>query len=306
MQSLPDMNRHHLAARARRQRQNGGYALFEILFILGVISAISVAFARVLPQTLRRSRTDELASVLRAVERAATLAHVEQARRPESSLSLVESGLLSERAALDPWGHPFRIDRTKEDRAVATSAGPDGRYRTDDDLRSDRPVTVDPGDFPGEVRARNLALALGAVPWVITFSLLGLGRLLDRITLPRRRRKLEATLWPAWEVLARTTGGELISDPGPRRRDQCLKTIALTTRAGQVLIRACHRTKDAASRWELDTEVEVPFTTKETDDGRRVVWSKMKITGLQLDPELLKSAVSLATDVACQDPSPYR
>ena len=127
--------RHSVRHNARR-----GFTLLEILVVIALISLLTTGVAvgalTMLENSKKKQAATDAASLASVAEAFVITNRDQDCPTPEE---LSRDGLLSHRSKIeDPWGTPYRI-RCEPSYAVASSAGPDGAFDTDDDIRSDDP-----------------------------------------------------------------------------------------------------------------------------------------------------------------------
>ena len=122
-----------------------GFTLMEIMVavaIIGIMSTMAVVGVNRMMETAKR---DAARSGVQNIVQAATAYNIEHRRWPTDIKQLVEAKGNDEQpyitggegALNDPWGMQFKMER-KGKRIVVMSAGPDGLWDTDDDIRSDK------------------------------------------------------------------------------------------------------------------------------------------------------------------------
>ena len=114
---------------------------FVLTFAMGAIAVPVVAtLAKVSPSGRVEATEAQLVEIGEALERYGALrgryppeaVGLEALRRPNPTLPLIEG----ERAFEDPWGRSVLYERDGRGGYVLSSAGADGRFGTDDDLRT--------------------------------------------------------------------------------------------------------------------------------------------------------------------------
>lgn len=75
-------------------------------------------------------------SHLQTLQQAASLYQIQHRGRCPLDLDALREDTVKS-IPLDPWARPYRLTCTSSERAFILSAGPDRRFATEDDLRSD-------------------------------------------------------------------------------------------------------------------------------------------------------------------------
>jgi general secretion pathway protein G len=126
--------------RAIRRAPTHGFTLLEIMVVIALISLLTTGVAVGAIRMLREAEDKQAkinAAALATAAEAFIISHrSEECPTPEE---MQRDGVLSSRSKTeDPWGTPYRIV-CAPDSAIATSAGRDQTFDTDDDVKSDDP-----------------------------------------------------------------------------------------------------------------------------------------------------------------------
>lgn len=110
--------------------------LIEILVVITLMALIGTAVAVAVLPAVRSAREKQARTDASTIATAALRFRVDQDRCPNDVDSLVADGYLDRaRRASDPWDRTFRVT-CEPDEVVVTSAGADGVFETEDDVRN--------------------------------------------------------------------------------------------------------------------------------------------------------------------------
>lgn len=125
------MSIHH--DRRRRQR---GVTLIEMLVVVSIIALISAGVAVAAYRYYARAREKTAATNARAIRGAVKTWWLEHGKAACPTLDeLVSDDVLDrDTSRVDPWGRSWRVT-CSEGRVTVSSAGPDRRHDSDDDIR---------------------------------------------------------------------------------------------------------------------------------------------------------------------------
>ena len=120
-----------------------GFTLIEILVAVAIIGILGTTAAIGIPRILENSKINAAKVGVDNLKAAVVAYNIEKGKYPSDLKSLVvasgddepivEGG---EGALYDPWGTEYKYEK-KGKRFVVISAGPDGEFGGDDDIRSD-------------------------------------------------------------------------------------------------------------------------------------------------------------------------
>lgn len=121
-----------------------GFTLMEIMVAVAIIGIMSTMAVMGVTRMMESAKKDAAQSGVQSIKNAVTTYYLENKRYPSDLSVLVESkgdeeAILTggEGALDDPWGTQFKMEG-RGNRIVIISAGPDGEFGTDDDIRSDK------------------------------------------------------------------------------------------------------------------------------------------------------------------------
>ena len=120
-----------------------GFTLIEILVAVAIIGILGTTAAIGIPRILENSKIKAAKVGVDNLKAAVVAYNIEKGKYPRDLKSLVEASgddepivEGGEGALYDPWGTEYKYEK-KGKRFVVISAGPDGEFGGDDDIRSD-------------------------------------------------------------------------------------------------------------------------------------------------------------------------
>ena len=120
-----------------------GFTLIEILVAVAIIGILGTTAAIGIPRILENSKIRAAKVGVDNLKAAVVAYNIEKGKYPGDLKSLVEASGDDESiveggegALYDPWGTEYKYEK-KGKRFVVISAGPDGEFGGDDDIRSD-------------------------------------------------------------------------------------------------------------------------------------------------------------------------
>ncbi len=121
-----------------------GFTLIEILVAVAIIGILGTTAAIGIPRMLNNAKINAAKVGVDNLKGALVAYNIEKGKYPNDLKALVESSgdedpIVDggEAALFDPWGVEYKYER-KGKRFVVISAGPDGEFGGDDDIRSDK------------------------------------------------------------------------------------------------------------------------------------------------------------------------
>ena len=120
-----------------------GFTLIEILVAVAIIGILGTTAAIGIPRILENSKIKAAKVGVDNLKAAVVAYNIEKGKYPGDLKSLAEASgddepivEGGEGALYDPWGTEYKYEK-KGKRFVVISAGPDGEFGGDDDIRSD-------------------------------------------------------------------------------------------------------------------------------------------------------------------------
>ncbi len=120
-----------------------GFTLIEILVAVAIIGILGTTAAIGIPRMLNNARKNAAKVGVDNLRGALVAYNLEKGKYPSDLKALVEASgddepivEGGEGALFDPWGVEYKYEK-KGKRVVVISAGPDGEFGNDDDIRSD-------------------------------------------------------------------------------------------------------------------------------------------------------------------------
>jgi prepilin-type N-terminal cleavage/methylation domain-containing protein len=127
--------------KAGRHAAQQGMTLTEIMVVVIIMTLIATAVATAVLPALSDAKIRQTTSDVAIVRSAALRVMTE--RTDGACPSFDELGLDRGARQTDSWDRPFRLECDAEG-PIVTSAGPDGAFETDDDIRAPRLVAGQP------------------------------------------------------------------------------------------------------------------------------------------------------------------
>ena len=120
-----------------------GFTLIEILVAVAIIGILGTVATVSIPKILENAKIKAAKSGVDSLKNAVVTYNIEKGKYPSDLKALVEASgddepvvEGGEGALYDPWGVEYKYER-KGKKIVVISAGPDGEFGGDDDIRSD-------------------------------------------------------------------------------------------------------------------------------------------------------------------------
>ena len=120
-----------------------GFTLIEILVAVAIIGILGTVATVSIPKILENAKIKAAKSGVDSLKNAVVTYNIEKGKYPSDLKALVEASgddepvvEGGEGALYDPWGVEYKYER-KGKKIVVISAGPDGEFGSDDDIRSD-------------------------------------------------------------------------------------------------------------------------------------------------------------------------
>ena len=129
-----------------------GFTLIEILVAVAIIGILGTVATVSIPKILENAKIKAAKSGVDSLKNAVVTYNIEKGKYPSDLKALVEASgdddpvvEGGEGALYDPWGVEYKYER-KGKKIVVISAGPDGEFGGEDDIRSDTTKKVSGND----------------------------------------------------------------------------------------------------------------------------------------------------------------
>ena len=124
-----------------REALRQGFTLIEILVVVAIIGMLGAVAVPAYMNHVKESRIETTRLLISNVELALQTYNMKHGKYPDSLEVLTQapdedSDPLLDGEPVDPWGNELKYEK-KGKRFVVISAGPDGEFGGDDDIRSD-------------------------------------------------------------------------------------------------------------------------------------------------------------------------
>jgi len=127
-----------------------GFTLVELLVVVAILGILAtMAVINISGQT-DTAKITTCGTSVKTIRDAAVLYQTAKGKFPKSMDDLIEEdsqgkSYIGEDAREDPWNNEYKFE-TKGFKFIVISAGPDGQFGTDDDIRSDKSNKVNKKD----------------------------------------------------------------------------------------------------------------------------------------------------------------
>ena len=122
------------------QSMRAGFTLMELMIAVAIVGILSTVAVQSLTGNIAKANEAAAKQGVNALKEACTTYYINHKKMPTSLDQLVEGDEPAlengESGLYDPWGLKYEMEK-KGKNVIIKSAGPDGEWGTDDDIRSD-------------------------------------------------------------------------------------------------------------------------------------------------------------------------
>ena len=121
-----------------------GFTLMELLVVVAILAILGAIGAKGVIGNIEKARATAAKTGVDNIKEAVATYHIEKGKFPTLEQLISAEGddepMLDggEGALVDPWGTQYKLEIKGKKRVIVISAGPDGEFGTEDDVRSDK------------------------------------------------------------------------------------------------------------------------------------------------------------------------
>lgn len=127
-----------------KESMKRGFTLVELLVVVAILGILGTIAIQNVTEHLKKANETAAKASVDSLKEAVTTYYINNSKLPTSLSQLVEGSddkpaILEggEGALIDPWNNEYKYE-TRGKRFTIISAGPDGDFGTEDDIRSDK------------------------------------------------------------------------------------------------------------------------------------------------------------------------